>query len=145
MQFADALGRKIVSIASAETVGRVDEFIVDPSTHAVIALAVKKAQTGDILAWPAIASFGEDAVTVADAQDLTEADEHISTLAGKGHRLLGGRVLNTLGDEIGKVHDVEFNPQSGVITALHLDDEQVAGVRLIGIGSYAVVVDATPS
>lgn len=58
------------------------------------------------------------------------------------HRLLGKRVLTVAGDEIGSTGDVEFDSATGEITHLHLKDQHVAGARLRGVGSYAVVVDA---
>ena len=63
-------------------------------------------------------------------------------MSEKHHRMLGKRVFSTGGDELGKVDDVEFDPDTGTITALFLAGGEVAGVRLIGVGSYAVVVQA---
>jgi hypothetical protein len=37
---------------------------------------------------------------------------------------------------------VEFEPSSGAVTLLVLDHGEVAGVRLRGVGFYAVVVTA---
>jgi sporulation protein YlmC with PRC-barrel domain len=142
MLFSEAKGRKVVSTTTAETVGRVDEFVVDPRSHAVIALMLKKTDTGDTLRWDAMTAFGVDAVTVAGAEAITVADSTVAALTGKDHRLLGGLVLTTLGEELGKVIDVEFDPESGTIIGLQLDDRQIEGVRLIGVGSYAVVVEA---
>lgn len=143
MLFSEASGRKVVSTSTADTVGKIDDFVVDPAARSVVALMLKKTAGGDTLRWPAITAFGADAVTVAGAEVITDADEQIAVLSGKQHRLMKARVLNTLGDEMGTVTDVDFDPVTGEVTALHLDDEQVAGVRLIGIGSYAVVVHAT--
>lgn len=142
MLFSEAKGRKIVSTSTADTVGKIDQFVVDPASHSVIALELKKTDDGDTLRWSAITAFGEDAVTVTGADRITKADEQVAALAGKHNRMLGRRVLSTDGDELGEIADVEFDPESGVITAIRLNDQQVEGVRLIGIGSYAVVVDA---
>ena len=56
--------------------------------------------------------------------------------------MLGKRVLATSGDELGKVKDVEFDPATGDVLALLLDEGASPGERLIGVGSYAVVVQA---
>ena len=64
MRFSEAKGRKVVSTATAETVGRVDGFVVDPRSRTVLALKVKKAASGDVLPWRQVESFGTDAVTV---------------------------------------------------------------------------------
>jgi hypothetical protein len=64
------------------------------------------------------------------------------SLPRKDHHLLGKRVLSTGGDDLGKVDDVEFDPGTGTITALLLPGGEVAGIRLVGVGSYAVVLQA---
>lgn len=141
MLFSDAMGRKIVSTTTADTVGKVAEFIVDPSQHAIAGLKVKKADQGEALRWSDIRAFGVDAVTVDAADRITEPDEQLVALGGKDRRIMGKRVLSAHGDELGTVADVEFDPATGVVTALRLQDEEVEGVRLLGIGSYAVVVE----
>lgn len=142
MLFSDATGRKVVSTAAAKTVRKIDDFVVDPATGTVLALVLKKTDDGEILRWSAITAFGTDAVTVTGADTITESDDKIAALSGKDHRLLGKRILTARGDEIGSVDDVEFDADTGDVTGLHLKDQHVEGVRLRGVGSYAVVVDA---
>ncbi|MGI9004302.1 MAG: PRC-barrel domain-containing protein [Pseudonocardia sp.] len=142
MRFSEAKGRKVVSTSTADAVGKVDEFVVDPKAQAVLALVLAKTDSGHTLRWVDIAAFGTDAVTVTGADKITEADEDVAALTGKDHRLLGKRVLSTAGDELGKVSDVEFDGESGAVTSLVLDEGEVAGTRLVGVGSYAVVVMA---
>ncbi|GAB2478037.1 PRC-barrel domain-containing protein [Jatrophihabitans fulvus] len=142
MLFTEVDGRKVVSTSSAETVGKVDEFVVDPSTRKVVALRLKKTDSGDTLTWQNITAVGGDAITVAEASLITEADQWTAELAHKDRRALGKRVLTTAGDEIGKLADVDFDPAGGTITALRVGDRDVPGDALVGIGSYAVVVRA---
>jgi sporulation protein YlmC with PRC-barrel domain len=142
MLFSEASGRKVVSTATAETVGKIDGFVVDPRTRAVIAVEVKKA-SGHVILWPDILAFGVDAVTVTGVDQIGDATAEVTALSGKEHRLLTKRVLSTLGDELGKVDDIEFEPESGQLVSLHVADDQIAATRLIGIGSYAVVVNET--
>ncbi|MEO7555813.1 MAG: PRC-barrel domain-containing protein [Acidimicrobiales bacterium] len=142
MRFSDADGRKVVSTSSAETVGKVDGFVVDPQQRRIVAVEVKKTASGDTLMWSAVVGFGADAVTVADAHAITERSDDIAALAGKEHRLKGKRILSGAGDVLGHVDDVEFDPESGQIQALITGERDVAGERLMGIGSYAVVVRA---
>jgi sporulation protein YlmC with PRC-barrel domain len=142
MRFSDAKNHKVVSTATAETVGRVDEFVVDPATRTVVALELKKTHGGKILAWPDLIAFGADAVTVDDADRIGEAQPPVADLLGKDHRLLKKRVLSSAGDELGHVQDVEFDPETAAVTSIVLEDAQVPGAELIGVGSYAVVVRA---
>ena len=140
MRFSEAAGRQVVSTSAADTVGRVDEFVVDPRRRAVVALSLKRTDGGDTLLWTDIVAFGADAVTVTGAEKIVDAAPAIVALSGKEHRLVGKRVLTVAGDDIGTVDDVEFDADTGTITSLLLPAGDVAGARLIGVGSYAVVV-----
>lgn len=142
MRFSEAAGRQVVSTATAETVGKVDGFVVDPRSQAVVALSVKKTDGGDTVVWTDIVGFGADAVTVSQADKISDASPEVDALTGKDHELLGKRILSAFGDELGKVSDVEFDPASGRLTTLFGTDDDIAGDRLIGVGSYAVVVEA---
>ncbi len=142
MRFTDAVGRKVVSTSTAETVGRVAEFVVDPGQRRIVAVQVKKSAAGKSLRWSDIAAFGEDAVTVTGVERLVDPDEAVVALLGKNHHLLGRRVLDTLGDEHGKLADVEFDPATAEITGLVLANGLVPGERLVGVGSWAVVIRA---
>lgn len=142
MLFSDAKGRKVVSTSTAETVGKVREFVVDPASRSVIAIHLKKAESGETLRWSDITGFGEDAVTVSGADVITAAPADVAALSDKAHRVLGKRVLDSRGDDLGEVKDVDFDHTDGSITALVLAGGRVAGSRLVGIGSYAVVVRA---
>ena len=142
MRFTESTGRQVVSTSTAATVGKIDEFVIDPQTRSVVAVTLKKTDGGDTLQWSDIITFGADAVTVSGADKLTDSPPELAELSGKDHRVLGKRVLATTGDELGEVDDVEFDPETGTITALVLAGGQVAGIRLIGVGSYAVVVQA---
>jgi sporulation protein YlmC with PRC-barrel domain len=140
MLFSEASGRKVVSTSTAETVGQVADFVIDPQSRSIVALTVKKTPHGDTLLWPSISAFGADAVTVPGAEVLIDANDAVAALSGKDQRLLGKRVLDTAGVDLGAVADVEFDPDTGALTALALAGGAIGGERLIGIGSYAVVV-----
>jgi sporulation protein YlmC with PRC-barrel domain len=73
---------------------------------------------------------------------LSDSTPEITGLVGKDHQLLGKRVLSTGGDDLGKVADTEFDPDTGAVTALVLTSGEIAGTHLVGVGSYAVVVHA---
>ena len=140
MLFSEAAGRQVVSTSTADTVGRVDDFVVDPRRRAVVALSLKKTNGGDTLLWTDIAGFGTDAVTISNADKIVDAAPAIIALSGKEHRLVGKRVLTAGGDDIGTIDDVEFDADTGAITSLLLSSGDVSGARLVGVGSYAVVV-----
>jgi len=142
MLFSQAQGRRVVSTADADTVGAVDGFVIDPVRQEIVALTLKKtAGSGDVLPWPDVLAFGEDAVTVERSTLVVEADEKVAELSGKHRKILRKQVLSTAGQQIGSVQDVDFDPADGRILALVLDNQiRVDGSNLLGVGSYAVVV-----
>lgn len=141
-RFTDAIGRKVVSTATAESVGKVHGFVVDPHGPVIAALELKKTESGDTLRWSDITAFGADAVTVSGTEKITDGGEDFAPLLAKANRVLGKRVLAATGDELGEVSDVEFDPDTGTVLAMITAAGEVEGTRLIGIGSYAVVVRA---
>ena len=76
MLFSDAKGRKVVSTSTAETVGKVREFVVDPASRSVIAIHLKKAESGETLRWSDITGFGEDAVTFSHGDVAVDLAHH---------------------------------------------------------------------
>ena len=150
MLFSQAKGHKVVSSSTAATVGKVSSFVVSPVTRSVVAVKLKKTESGDFLRWSDLAAFGEDAVTVSEASRIGDGGPDVQALAGKAHAILGKRVLTSGGDELGKVHDVDFDPATGALTTLLLTTAvkgqtvDVEASRLLGIGSYAVVVREEP-
>ncbi|MBM9467908.1 PRC-barrel domain-containing protein [Nakamurella leprariae] len=143
MLFSEAKGHKVVATDAAATVGRVDGFIVDPAAQQIIGLELGRTPgAGDTLPWANIQGFGRDAVTVGAGAMIVTAEGPLAEQAGKDHALLRKRVLSTAGVELGILRDVEFDPATGQVQQLLLDQGTVDAARLIGAGSYAVVVRA---
>ncbi len=141
--FSEATGRKVVSTSTADTVGVINGFVLDPATRSVAGLELHKTpERASLLPWDRLTAFGADAVTVGDVTALVESDERLDALSGKAHAVLRKRVLDTTGLQLGTVQDVDFDPESGAVVSLQLEDQQIPGPKLLGIGSYAVVVQA---
>lgn len=140
MLFSEVSGRKVVSTSTAETVGQIADFVIDPQSHSLVALTVKKTDQGDTLLWTRITAFGAGAVTVPAAEVIIDANDAVAALSGKDHRLIGKRVLTTAGEDLGPVADVDFDPENGRLITLTLATGGIAGERLIAIGTYAAVV-----
>lgn len=145
MKFSEAMGHKIVDKSTANTVGKVRTLLVDPRSRSVAALRLKKSDRGEVLRWGDLIAFGVDAVTIGDPAAIIELDDEMKALRGKRGRILKKRVLTTGGDELGEVSDVEFNPDTGKLTSILLQDRVIAAERLVDIGSYAVVVKEEPA
>ena len=147
MRLREAYGRKVVSTDDAETIGRLDAFVIDAEQRCVVGLRLAKVQ-GDrpFLSWSDLQGFGSDAVTVPSADVLRlargEAEERA---ASRGFQPIGKLVLSEWGTVLGKVEDVDFDEGSGALVGFDLGDAgSVASDRLLGLGSYAVVVREVP-
>jgi sporulation protein YlmC with PRC-barrel domain len=139
MLFSEAVHRRVVATDTAATIGRVDDVVVDPRTRAVAALRLD-GRGGDVLHWSDVASFGADAVTVDSADARRAPAGRTAGLLGRNYQVVGKRLLTDLGDELGRVLDVDFDPNSGSILNLFTTSGRIHGARLVGCGSYAVVV-----
>jgi sporulation protein YlmC with PRC-barrel domain len=139
MLFSYALRLRVVDTATANTVGRVDDIVVDPHTRTIAALRVD-GRGADVLHWPDITGFGADAVTVASATAVGDPTGRTAGLLGRDYQVVGKRLLTDSGDEIGRVLDVEFDPDTGSVTGLLATIGRIDGGRLVGCGSYAAVV-----
>jgi sporulation protein YlmC with PRC-barrel domain len=56
--------------------------------------------------------------------------------------LVGMRVLSDLGNDLGTISDVVFDPVTGVIETLVVGDREVPAASLLGVGSFAAIVQA---
>ncbi len=142
MLFSEAMGRKVVSTDTASTVGKVSDYVVDPRLPGIVALTLSRTPQGSALPWGNIIAFGVDAVTVPGAAAVVEPDQYLAELAGKPHTLRHKRVLTTSGVQLGTVLDVDFDPAMGRLAALMLEQGPIDAARLLGVGSYAVMVRA---
>ncbi len=132
------------STATATRVARVNSFVVLPGPARVALLRLGKVSgAGTLLAWDDVQGFGPDAVTVATDAVIRPARDGLEQRAEDGDlEILGKRVLTERGMELGAVKDVDFDPETGVITTLITKTAAIDGERLIGLGGYAVVVSA---
>src|SRR3977135_3923486 len=147
MRLREAYGRKVVSTDDAEAIGRLDAFVIDPEQRSVVGLRLAKVR-GDrpFLSWSDLQAFGTDALTVATADVLRPATgEAEERAASKGLQPIGKLVRSELGTALGKVENVDFDEGSGALVGFDLGTAgTVASDRLLGLGSYAVVVQEAP-
>jgi len=142
-RFAAAVGRKLVSRASAEELGALSHLVVDVKQRKVSSLIVGKGRKAALVDWDQVTGFGPDAVMVTDAGALHEPrDDHESAAADGKLELIGKRVLSDKGDGLGEASDVIFDPATGTVETLVIGDREVPATSFLGAGSYAVVVKA---
>jgi len=138
--FGDAQGIPVLSKATAEEIGEVKHFVVENGR--VHALHVEGGKHGRLVGWRDVA-FGDDAIVVENADVLRDANDDREARAMRGELvLMGKRVLSDVGDELGDLSDVTFEPDDGTIISMLVNGDVIDGERLVGVGSYAVVVRA---
>lgn len=141
IRFSDISGNPVMDTATATAVGKVQAPIVDPVTQRVIGFRVKRSKgPGDVVLWEGLAGLGPDALTVDSAERVADPPSEWKHRSSSKLDLIGRIVLTENGHQLGKVRDVEFDPADGRVTSLMLKDAFVNGERLLGIGSFAVVV-----
>jgi sporulation protein YlmC with PRC-barrel domain len=137
MHLSELRGRRVVSRASAETLGEVTDLRLstNPSAPSAIAsLQVGKGRKAGSVAWAQIVGVGPDAVVVTDDDAASEQPDIVSPV--------GRLVLSELGNEAGAVTDVEFDETTGTLISLATDSVLIEGDRLLADGPYAIIVAA---
>ena len=140
MNVSDVIGRSVLDLSTATTVGRVDDVVIDPRSRRLVGFHLAKVSgSATWLPWEALRSLGADALTIDGAEALTEppADERAGLRA---RRAFGGRVLTDSGHELPSLTNFDVDPESGAVNGVAVGDRTVPGESLIGIGSYATVV-----
>jgi sporulation protein YlmC with PRC-barrel domain len=140
MRWRQTVGRDVVETTSASTLGSVEGLVVDVGNHRLSGVVM----AGGIVPWSTFGSVGRDALTVPSAEVVEEpaTDEELDAVAGRSDPI-GRRVITEDGRLLGKVADVSFDPDTGTIRRLLLNDDDVDGGRLVGIGTYAVMVSSS--
>lgn len=142
-RFTAAVGRKLVSRASAEELGSLSHLVVDVPQRKVTSLVTGKGRKAALVDWDQVSGFGPDAIMIADEGALHRPRDDRESAAAEGKLEFVGRlVLSDMGDELGEVTDVIFDPATGTIETLVIGDREVPASSILGAGSYAVVVKA---
>lgn len=145
MRFSEASRRKVIDISTAEQVGEVDGLVVDAASATITALRLRGVRKGrgkgNLVDWSSLQAFGVDAVTLPGSDAIREpADERERQVAAGKLDVPGRLVLSDRGRALGKALDFDFDAGTGEVTLLVTETEEVDGGRLLGLGSYALVV-----
>jgi uncharacterized protein YrrD len=145
-RFTTAVGRRVVSRTSAEELGEVAHFVVDVEDARVASLVVGKGRKALLVAWDRVSGFGPDAVMLADDDALRpprDGDDGERAAADGKLELVGKRALSDMGNDLGTLDDILFDPATGALEALVLGAREEPAASLLGAGSFAVIVRAT--
>ena len=142
-RFASAFGRRVVSRTSAEELGKLAHLVVDTKRLRVTSLVVGKGRKALVVDWEEVSGFGPDAVIVTGESALHPPRDDRERAAADGKlEMVDMRVLSDLGNDLGAINDVVFDPATGVIESLAVGDREVPAASLLGVGSFAAIVRA---
>ena len=131
------LGMPVVSIDGAQKVGRIHDLVVNPGAGRILAVRIKLEPAGIVKTVSATdVSVGRDAATLREGRSVPE--EELTEMEGTLDlsKLRRTKVLTHGGDLLGRVEDVEFDPEGFRIT-----EYQVGGGPVVDLflGSKTVV------
>jgi uncharacterized protein YrrD len=141
-RFAAAVGRKVISRASAEELGPLTHLVVDVPGRRVSRLVVGKGRKAQVADWERVSGFGPDAVILDTDDALRPPADGERGLARGDLDMVGRRALSERGNEAGTIDDVIFDPASGEVLAVVVGGREHPASALLGAGSYAVVLSA---
>jgi uncharacterized protein YrrD len=142
--FRGSNGRKVVSRASAQEVGQVTRLLVDAQQRQIAAVVIGQGKKAQVVDWTQVSGFGPDAVMVTDEDALrSPADDRERAAVDGKLDLVGKRALSELGNELGVIDDVTFDSDTGALEDVLIGDHHVPAGSLLGIGSYAAVLNRT--
>ena len=126
IRLRDLLGQDAISLSTAERTGKVKGVVI--RGNRIVAVDI-----GDMtIEADAVRSFEGDVFTY----------DHASAVPVQADTPIGRRVLDTRGDELGQIDDLEIDAQ-GTIEFVVLGDGRRLDGRLLGaIGSYAAIVSS---
>jgi sporulation protein YlmC with PRC-barrel domain len=140
-RFAAASGRRVISRTSAEELGNLAHIVIDVKRRQISSLVVGKGRKALLIAWGQVSGFGPDAIMIADETALQEPRDDGEQAAADGKlELVGKRALSDIGNDLGTVSDVVFDPDTGAIQSILVGDREHPAVSLLGAGSFAVIV-----
>ncbi|WP_309573355.1 PRC-barrel domain-containing protein [Deinococcus sp.] len=114
----DILGRPIVAVSNGEKVDTVHDVVFDHNANQVLGLLVDEGgwfSSAKAVPFAAIKSFGEDAVMIGSADDVTTSreDGQLKEALDAKHSLIGMKLLTSDGQDLGRIADVYFDEQTG--------------------------------
>jgi sporulation protein YlmC with PRC-barrel domain len=154
MNASELKNRPVVSLNGGVKIGEVSDLTLDASNVQLGAVLLRGHGDKSVVPFPAIRHIGADAVTIDDSRIVQAPANHGGIAERRISSLNGLSVLNEKGTVVGSVDDLEFDVESGRVTALVVyrggvmgiggSRERIAASAIRGIGSELVTVDLTP-
>lgn len=129
MKASDINGMTVVSLQEGAKLGQVDQPLFDLSARQLSALHVKGDSGISVLPFDQIQNIGSDAITVTTSQvTQTPGADSVGDGLLDLQSLRKLKIVDRDGTFLGTLSDIEFDPQSGQITALTAHKGGVLGM-----------------
>lgn len=119
-------GLPVISLEDGRLLGKVQELVIDPQERRVVALVTGEKgllrTRAQVIPFDRLRSIGTDAVTVTREGEVQELRSRPDLEKLLELPLLGGYVISEEGTKIGRVEDFSFNPTSGQLHGLLLQE-----------------------
>lgn len=153
MRRRDIIGRPILAQDSGRYLGEVREVVVDLANTSVLGVVVLRGrwfQTVWFLPFEDIASCGDGALLV-ESEDALIARSDYDQRASADGRLVGKRILDATGRDVGTLDDIFFDPRTRQVTGYQVSggliDDLIDGkwalpAVALTVGSDALLIGA---
>jgi uncharacterized protein YrrD/DNA-binding protein H-NS len=130
----NVIGKDVISYMDGVKLHSVKDLVIGMDNETVVALLVEE---GGLLSSPRVvpmenvASFGKDAVVIADSGAAIPADNYpaVQEILDLNDKLIGKKVFTEGGDEQGSISDLYFEESSGHITGFEVSGGLIKNVQ----------------
>lgn len=135
----DVLDLMVISLAEGKKIGKVREVVIDTEKRALAGFLIQSGDWFKIngLPFSTVQSIGEDAVVIANANDVIDASQidQMEALLSKHIPLKDCSIFSKAGRIIGTVVEVNFDEQSGELKTLEIQTPDQDAVEEISVGA----------
>lgn len=135
----DVLDLMVISLAEGKKIGKIREVVIDTEKRALAGFLIQSGDWFKIngLPFSTVQSIGEDAVVIANANDVIDASQidQMEALLSKHVPLKDCSIFSKAGRIIGTVVEVNFDEQSGELKTLEIQTPEEGAVEEISVGA----------
>lgn len=121
---SDLLGRAVVSREGGRGLGRVKDVVVDHSGKQMLGIVVSEPflRSARVALWASVLAVGPHSVVLDTARSVVDSADapEIKSVLDKGTRIRGLTLQTTAGKEIGRIEDLQFDEESGLVLGYEL-------------------------
>lgn len=137
----DVIGLNVVTIDTGTVIETVKDVAYNPTTQRIEALFVRNGglfKQAKAIHIDAVHNIGEDAAIVADASVVKSAKDQpkvITSISGSNKYLIQTKVLTIKGKALGKVSDIVFDSQTGIVDSMEVSQ---GGLKTLTEGKKSI-------